>query len=153
MDGFLGDEGALLVWAKTSAWTDGVARNIFMFLVDGSNYIRIVKAVANNTITFDYLAGATSESQSTGSLSNVDFACYAITWSKSGDSVDYYIDGAASGSADTGLGTWAGDLDANRVNIGASSQVPAGIWSGTLGPVALWNKALTADQIRKLSTV
>ncbi len=156
MDGFLGDEGTLLAWAKVSAagvWSDSTVRYIAYVGVDASNLVAIGRTAANGTIGFDYEAGGTAEAQATGSLANIDYACYAMTWSKSGDSVDYYIAGAASGAADTGLGTWVGDLDSTLANVGAGATTPSAVWSGTIGPVALWNKALSADQIAHLSKI
>ena len=156
MDGFLGDELTLMAWAQVptaGVWGDAAARHIVSVAVDANNLVDIGRTTANGTIGFNYKAGGTAEAQATGSLANLDFACYIITASKSGDSVDYYIAGAASGSADTGLGTWVGDLSATGVMIGATNTTPDNPFSGTIGPVALWNKALSATQMRLLSTV
>ena len=153
MDGFLGDEGTILIPAQVAnvgVWTDGLARKIAMFFVDANNYVGIGRTFTNNTIGFDYVAGGIAEGQVTGSLSSVGFVPYAITWSKAADSVDYYIAGLASGSADTGLGTWAGNLLSTRVVIGATSTTPLTVWSGSIGPVALWSAALSADEVRYL---
>jgi hypothetical protein len=71
----------------------------------------------------------------------------------SGDIISYYLNGASAGTADTGLGTWVGDLDSTATILGASVDTPSDVWSGEIGPAALWNKALTADQIAYLSKV
>ena len=143
-----------MVWAKVAAagvWEDGMLRRLFTVAVSGDNRIILNKDAANNSLTWTYTANATSESQNTTSLSNTDFACYVITWSKSGDSVDRYIDGVASGSADTGLGVFLGDLVNTTVVIAASSATPGNVWSGDMAHVALWNTPLTAAQIAYLS--
>ena len=156
MDGFLGDQGTVIVPAQVAnvgVWTDGLRRDIFSGLVNGSNYLRIIRDAANNTIKFDYVAGGVALTQSTGGLANIDFAFYGMTWDISAGAtgeVMYYIDGIASGATDVGLGTWAGDFLNNRLVIGANSLVPAFVWHGDIGPVAVWSDALAPDEMRYL---
>ena len=52
-----------------------------------------------------------------------------------------------------GLGTFIGDLSAAQCVIGAANTVPQLIWSGNIGPVALWSEALSADEMRYLGTL
>jgi len=155
MDGFLGDEGTLLAWAKVAnagVWTDGVARFIVQMFVDVQNYVRLYKPTINNLLLVDYEAGDVYE-QGGGAFTGTDWFCLGASWSKSGDVISYYKDGAAFGGADTVLGTWVGDIAATYAVIGAAVTTPTAVWSGDIGPVALWNQALTADQIAYLSTV
>ena len=152
---FDGAEGTLLAWAKVAnagVWEDSTQRRISTIQVDTENKLYITRTTINNQIQFVYEAGNVQEIQSTSALSNLDFACYAMTWSKSGDAAKYYIAGAASGVTDTGLGTWVGNLVNTGTVMGAGSTAPAQVWSGNIGPVALWNKALTAAQIAYAST-
>ena len=156
MDGFLGDEGTLLAWAKVSGvgvWTDGTQNNIAAFVVDGSNYLAIYKSTGNNAVTYAYNAGGTWDPGAKGSLTTTDWMCFAMSWSNSGDAMKSYYAGTQSGATATSLGTWLGDLGSGSTIIGAANDTPTSPWSGPIGPVALWNKALTADQIAYLSKV
>ena len=153
MDGFLGDEGTILVPAQVAnvgVWTDATARSMVHIGVDANNYIDIGRTVANNTIGFDYVAGGTAETQATAALANLDFATYGMTWSKSGDAVKYYIGGVASGATDTGLGTWLGNLSNTGTVIGTQSTLLIDVWSGPIGPVPYWSAALSPDEMRYL---
>ena len=154
---FNGDEGTLLVTAKVTdigVWADGGARYLAKLYVDGSNVVQILKESADNTIGFYYTAGGSQEDKLVGGMLDTDFVCYVITWSKSGDVVKYYIDGDLYGS-DTGLGDWSGSLHAAYTVIGSAIATGAAfaLWSGSIATVALWNKALTADEISSLATV
>ncbi len=75
-----------------------------------------------------------------------------MTWETPG-ATRAFIDGVQVGGDRAIIGTWIGDLDNTLNTIGAGSTVPANVWSGNIGPVALWNKALAADQIAYLSKV
>lgn len=152
---FDGAEGAVLAWAKVSGagvWEDSTNRKIVHLGVDATtNRITIFRPTGNNTITFTYEAGNVVETQN-ATLSSLGFVCYAMTWSKSGDAVKYYLGGATVGATDTSLGVWAGNLG-NTVNtIGVGNTTPGAVWSGNIGPAVLYNKALTAAQIAYLST-
>lgn len=154
---FSGDEGTLLVTAKVTdvgVWTDGGARYLAKLYVDGSNFVQILKEATDNTIGFYYKAGGAQEDKLVGGMLDTEFVCYVITWSKSGDVVKYYIDGDLYGS-DTGLGEWAGSLHTAYTVIGSGIATGAAfaIWSGSIAPVALWNKALTAEEVSSLATV
>ncbi len=157
MDGFLGDQGTIIVPAQVAnvgVWTDGIARQIIQVGVDGPNYLFIRKTGNNNEIQFHYRAGGILELQVTAGLANIDFASYGMTWDVAAGAtgeVRYYIRGVPSGAMDVGLSTWVGDLSNTQVVIGASTTVPANVWSGNIGPVPVWNKALTADQMAYLS--
>ena len=157
MDGFQPDQGTVIVNAQVSGvgvWTDGTPRNLFYFGVAGAqNRIYIARTANNNQVAFSYEAGNIQESQATGGLANIDFASYGITWDISAGAtgeVMYYIDGVATGATDVALGTWVGNLAAASAVIGALSTVPTQVWSGSIGPVALWNKALTPAQMAYL---
>ena len=149
---FEGAEGTLLAWAKVDDWEDSTARGMWRFRVDSSNYVVVQRTATNNLIRFQYTAGGTIKTIDDTSITDAAFHAWAITWSKSGDAVSAYVGGSQSGSAATGLGTWVGNLGATTSVIGALVTTPSNVWSGPIGPVALWNKALTAAQIAYLST-
>ena len=156
---FNGAEGTLLVWDRVSGagvWTDASQRNLATLQVNATNKINIRRTAANNTIGFQYVAGGATESQNTGALSNLDYAAYAITWSKSAlptGEVRYYINGVASGATDTGLGAFVGNLANNTTVIGASITTPANVFLGDIAPVLLYNEAKSPAEVAYLSTV
>lgn len=75
----------------------------------------------------------------------------AITWSVAADEVIMYKDGIQQGAIFNGLGAWVG-VPAIYI-IGAASTVPTNVWSGNIGPCALWTTALSPDAIGYLSTL
>ena len=156
---FDGAEGTLLACtavANAGVWTDGIGRLLVLLGVDANNLIRIRRAAANNTIGFDYKAGGTAEGQLTAGLSNIDFACYVITWSKSAlptGEVRYYIAGVPSGPTDTGLGVWVGNLLNTTTVIGATNLVPNNVWFGSIATVLLANRAFTPAEIADASAL
>jgi len=153
IDGFLGDKGTILAVAQVAnvgVWTDSKARNIVTFIVGAGDQVYIQRTAANNTVQFVYRAGGVLETQTSGALTSLDFVFYAMTWSKSDDEVRYYINGLQAGLTDTVLGTWVGDLDHIKMNIGASTTAPLNPWSGNIAAAAYWSCALAPEAIRYL---
>jgi hypothetical protein len=154
---FNGAEGTLLIWAKVAnagVWTDGVARVMAGIGVDGTdNFLRTSKDAANNSLSVYYEAGGTIDTVFKTGASAVGYMCLAMTWSKSGELLMSYYNGAAVDAGSATLGTWAGALASTRCVIGAATTTPALPWSGNLAHCALWSKALTAAQIAYLSKV
>jgi len=148
-----GREGTLSFWAKVSAagvWTDGARRDMWFSSVDASNYIMFRRQVANNTLAALYNANGTLKTASIAGLSTTGWMHLALTWSLAADELIAYYAGAQSGAAQTGLGTWAGNV--GNATIGATSTTPANVWSGYLAHVALWASALTPGQMANLAT-
>ncbi len=143
-------EGTAIVWAKVSGsgvWTDGTSRYI-IGLSDGSNnFVVLRKSTISNTLIFNYGAAGTVSAVSAGSISSTGWMQVAITWSKSSDQVKAYINGAQTGSTQTGLGTWSGNFSNSATIIGASSTGGANPWSGMINDVRLYTRALSASEI------
>jgi len=156
MDGFLGDEGTLLAWAKVAnagVWTDSTARRLVYLLTGATTRIILYRDTANNAFTFFYQANGVTESQTTAGLTNIDFVTYGMTWDIAAGAtgeVRYYIDGVPSGPTDVGLGTWIGDLDNTQTVIGAGSTIPGNVWSGLIGPVPIFNEAKSPAEMKYL---
>ena len=153
---FNGAEGAMVAWAKVSAaevWTNGVDNYALRFAVDSNNQILFALPTTNSQITYFYRANGTIQQVLLAGQSSTDWMCLFLTWSKSGDAVKAYLGGEQQGATQTGLDTWAGDLSAQVAVIGASITTPSSVWPGPIGPVALWNTPITANQIAYLSKV
>lgn len=147
---FSGLEGTLAVWARVNGagvWTDATVRHVATFRFDGSNQIAIRRSATSNTLTFQYLAGATNKTVSPSGLSSTDWMHLLMTWSKSADEMKAYLNGVQVGTTQTGLGTWAGTLNSTRVNVGTDAQTPTNPWSGYAAHCPVWTRALTAGEV------
>jgi len=152
---FNGQEGSMSIWGKVSGsgvWTDAAARRLIYLAVDANNRISFVKPTANNEIDWLYNAGGTSKAGGVVSFSPTAFFHLGLTWSKAADQVKFYVNGVQSGATVTGLGTFAGSLATTTTLIGAISQAPANVWSGTLAHAAVWTTPLSAAQMLALAT-
>ena len=153
---FNDQEGTLAAWIRVSGvgvWTDGAQRRIVRLAADANNSVVIFKTTTNNQVSWTYQAGGTSSTRSKASLSSVDWLHVAFTWSKSADEGKAYFNGVQEGLTLSSLGVWAGALASTTTLIGATSQTPGGVWSGTLAHTAIWTTPLSAAQILTLATV
>lgn len=152
--------GTALAWFRCKdAGTvgDSTVRTILHIGADVNNAVDISKTVTANTFEVSYSAGGTVKSVSPvirdegsiGAPHDMQWHCLGLTWDVSADQVICYVDGYQSGSTQTSLGTWAGALSSSLCTIGASSTVPADPWSGWLSCVALYSRALSADEMQK----
>jgi hypothetical protein len=150
---FDGQEGAVSLWLRVSGvgvWSDATFRNSLTLRVDANNQLLVRKSTTNNILQGLYIAGGTTKTVNI-TTSSIGWLHLAITWSKSGDQVGVYLNGALQGSLLTGLGTWAGSLASNSAVIGAVSTTPTNVWSGTIAHVALWTTPLSTAQIANLA--
>jgi hypothetical protein len=154
-DAFDGGEFTASLWARvydSGVWTDGDSRWTFRLEVDSSNMIHI-RQVDNNQLDYRYEAGNTRETIAKADITTTGWMHLALTASATADEVKAYYGGSQEGSTQTGLGTWAGNLDANKTVIGAVNDTPASAWHGYLAHIAIWATPLTAAEISNLSTV
>ena len=113
---FSGVKGSLGVWVRitdAAVWADGTARCPINIRVDGRNRVTIIKTATVNNLRCIYIAGGTSSIVDDTSLAaSTDWFLAGLTWDKAADQVKAYINGVQVGATQTGLGTWAGALDA-----------------------------------------
>lgn len=153
---FSGGEGTALLWAKVNSagtWADSTLRRMLYFGVDLNNRLVFQKGTAANQVSLVYIAGGTNKSATINSFSTTTWFAVAVTWSKSADQAQYYVDGAAVGTALTGLGNWTGALANTTVTIGAGSTGANEPWYGSIANVALWDVPLNPTEIAALATV
>ena len=153
---FSGVEGTIAVWMKVSAagdWTDGAARELAQINADANNRVRLRKSTVANTLNFWYNAGGVFKSVDLAGQSATGWLHIAMIWSKSGDALKAYVNGAQVGVTQTGLGAYAGALVANACCIGAATTSAAEVWKGALAHAALWASPLSAAQIATLAVV
>lgn len=151
---FNGQEGTISLWLKlpSAAYTDGSSRLAVCFRVDGSNNLDLRKSASNNFITFNYVAGGTTKSVAHATSSTL-WIHMLMTYSKSGDAMKAYVLGVQSGSTQTGLGTWAGNLSSANTVIGAISTTPSNVTNGWIRDVAVWTTPLAQAAITRLGRV
>lgn len=153
---FSGAAGTLALWAQVSGagvWSDGTQRRFVRLNVDASNYVLIYRTAINNQIACEYSAGGTIKTRTISSISSTGWIHIAITWSASNDQVIAYLNGAQQGATLTGLGVFAGSLVSGSTVVGATTTVPALVWSGNLAHAAIFSSALSAAQVLSLATV
>lgn len=146
------NEGTLVAYAKVAnagVWTDGATHTIVqMQTADGLNFLVMSKNAANNNLRLQAeFAGTLKAISSTLLNGSLGWFMVAITWSKTNDQFNAYINGTLV-STQTGLGTWVGNLNAANCVIGAASNAGSSPWSGYICQVKLFNTALSAARIR-----
>jgi len=152
---FNGAEGTAFVWGKVSAagiWTNGVEGRLLSIRVDNSNSIMLRKYTSNNTLRVFYIAGATGLTVDI-TTSTTGWFHLAVTWSKAADQVKAYFQGTQSGATQTGLGVWAGALQATGVNVGAALTTPANVFNGLEAHAAIFSRALSAAEVLSAATL
>lgn len=154
-NGLNGSEGTIVLCAKINAaeWIDGAQHNLFnMASSDGASFIRAYKKTTDNTIECDYGAGGTTKTINI-STSTTAWFHLALTWSKAGNAFKVFFNGTQSGTTQTGLGNWYGELYATTTTIGSKNTTPQMVHSGYLAHVVIGNIALTDAQIAKAAVL
>jgi hypothetical protein len=149
---FNGSEGSFSLWAKISSagiWTDGANRTLVKFSA-GANELYLRRTTTNNQLQWVYVAGGVTDAITSIALGgNIGWMHLAFTWSKSGEIVTAYGNGAVINTSTT-LGAWAGALTNTGCVIGAGNITPTVVWSGWIAQPALWNRALSAAEVANL---
>ncbi len=149
---FSPNEGTFVAWAKVSSsgvWTDGTQDYLMILQADASNQIYIRKQTTSNQLTFDYSSSGTNKTITNTSAPTGWFQV-AFTWSKSTDQVIAYMNGVQTGTTQTGMGTWAGNLSTTASILGAASTAANVPWNGMMNDVHLYSRALDASEISAL---
>ena len=157
-DVFNGDEGTMSIWVKArnaAVWDDSAFRRFFMLKADANNEYMFLKhgnVTPGSQIYNSMRAGANTELVLHPTASTAWFNMIS-TWSKSGNAVKLFIDGVQSGSTQSGLESWAGNLASETVVIGASNNSASDPWNGWLAHAAIWTTPLSDGQVLSVATV
>ncbi len=152
---FDGAAGTVMVWARvadTSLWTDGLQHGLVTLRASGGT-IFIRKESISNLLRARYVWSGGSYLQINASgMDTAGWFCVAMTWDKAADEVKLFVDGAQVSTTQSGMGTWEGALSTENSFLGAyfASSI---VWHGDLAHGALWNVALTPDEIAALAVV
>lgn len=147
---FNGAEGTAFIWARlfnSGVWTDGLSHYLLYLSADAANLVAIIKSLTNNRLLFRYFSGAVQKYVQVDSNTFTTFTPLAITWSKSGDAMKAYLNGAQTGATQTGLDVWAGSLSNATTLLGAISKAPVSPWYGWLAGGFLLNRPASAAEI------
>ena len=130
-------------------WTDGALRFAVRVGADGNNFVQITKPAASNTLSLEYRAGGTAKANTIAGHADLDWCLLVMTVSVAAHqckaykrSADAGARGMQIGSTLTGLGTWAGALNAGLCVLGGDDTTPVSVHSGWLLGGALWTKAI-----------
>jgi hypothetical protein len=148
--------GSAMLWfAAEKNYLDSTTGGYLLNLaVDANNYISISKTTTANTFDLAYEANNVTDKVSP-TIYAKDGNQYAawhqlvLTWTKAGEAVVAYVDGASAGTSAT-LGVWSGDLAAATCVIGADNTTVTSVLKGYLAHVALWSVVLSADEVAEL---
>jgi hypothetical protein len=146
--------GSLAVWCRVNAagvWTDGAFRFAAIVYADGNNYLDVLKANVNNTLWWRYRATGITEQITRVGVTTTDWFHMCITWDKAGNAMTAYYNGVIEGVPQAIAGNWVGALHTDFVNIGCQGNNPLIFpWHGWLGHGAIWDRALSGDEILNL---
>ena len=147
-----GAKGWLLEWVRITdagVWADAAVRTAGRLVVDASNLVLFAKTATANQIVIRYIAGGTTKQVLDTSLAaTTNWFLLGLTWDKAADEMKAYINGAQVGVTQTGLGTWAGSLNATNCALGADNTAGANGHKGLLAHAAVGaGSALTSAQV------
>jgi hypothetical protein len=141
-----------IVKVPEALWTNGTGHSFIRLRSDGSNLIYLRKHTTNNQIQYGYVAGGTGVYRSFTTTAPTGWFAMVLTVSKVADEFKSYLNGAAAGVTQNGLGAWAGALSENDCALGADGSAGANPLLGYLSHCAVWDRALTPTEVAKLYT-
>lgn len=153
--------GSASVWVRVRDKTqleNTTRRGILSLAANATtDAVLIERTTTANTFRLAYIAGSTTKSVSPTYYDpytyEIGWIHLGMTWSTTADALIVYVNGAQSGTTQTSLGTWSGSLAATLATIGATATTPSNVWSGWIQHVAIWNAALSADDMKRLGTM
>lgn len=149
--GYNHDEGTLFAWVQLedAEWTDGTKRNIAIVSQASPGRSAVLqKSNASDVVEAAHYSEATCYCHTHDQTGVNDFFTVALTWSVTGDIVDYFINGV---SKEHKHGQTAGNIVLDAAFIGSQTGA-ANYWKGKIAHVAIWTKALTAAELVTLSS-
>ncbi len=143
----IGSPNSSCAWAKTSDLSispSGWYQTIFNFYVNGNNALRMGSIVNSGNLFVAYMSGGVlkgSQSVSPVFSNNTwSHVCYVFD----GNNVDLYANGNSIAT------TTNSDTPGSPSEIGARDDQGDGNWYGTLDDIRVYNKALTALEIKQI---
>lgn len=150
VSGFAPDEGTVVCWAKTTTWAGGTFRNVFEFDIGGGKKFAIFRTNIAGQIQGVRLSNIISAS----SVSTTDWMALVLKWSKTANQVEFLMKIVGGSLTSIGTDTCATTTGAINTSFsGIGSALGGAYWTGSLGPFALFNTALSGADLTDLTTV
>jgi len=137
------EQGTISAWIKVA--TTSTSGSIVQFRTDGDNIANLFYHNGSSEGRFTYKAGGSAKVAAfTDTMENDGNWHHVLaTWSVDGDEIKLYLDGTLKDTT-TGLGTWAGDIDA--ADIGQNT-IGGAFFKGKIDDVAIFTVPLSASQV------
>lgn len=147
-------KGTLFAFIKVpnvGVW-NAAAQFITILRATSTYQIYFYKKVGGSGLTIQYQAGGPPQFVPIAT-NTLNWFMVGITWDKVADEVKVYFNGPQTGSTQTGMGVWSGDLSSTETVIGAENTTPDLGFEGDVAHVAVFDKALSAGQMLKLARI
>jgi hypothetical protein len=149
----IGGECSIGCWCKVygaAAWTESVEKEV-MRISSGVPYSRVLYQRINsgNDLQTRWDGGGVLLAK-TASDKPLDWFHILMTVSLSADAMRFYVNGVQSGTTGTGVQAWDGSTNGAAIASCAHAS-PSLPWHGWLAHLAIWNRALSADEISLVS--
>lgn len=145
--------GSVMFWAAVDdveRWTDGQWNRFMSFMSTPENQMYIsMHARAAGTVFCEYRAGGMGAFADVDTGQSTDWFHIAVTWEPG--HLKLYYNGTLVDDTTTWPGPLAGPVQA--IVIGATPGKGAGFFAGRMAHVAVWDRALSAHQLRGLATL
>jgi len=136
--------------SDVSQWSDDGQYHLFRFAADANNQT-LIKKQTDNTIIGQVRSGGTwvDKSQDCSGFTD-DWYCFALTVSETNDRLRFFSNGVQLGLTQTGLGNWAGNLDATMALLGGWSTGSINLL-GCLSDFVVFDRELSVTEIARIS--
>lgn len=134
-----------------SIWSDATIRRILAWESDSSNRWIIRKTATTGQIEVTAIIGGVTKTVNINSNTTLNFQLLTITYDLTNDQYKVYLNGIQTGSTQTSIGTWTGNLASDKVLIGATDTAGAQSFSGLIEGLVFLPVVMTAADIAKFS--
>tara|TARA_R100001510_G_C7638890_1_gene196688 strand:- start:567 stop:1301 length:735 start_codon:yes stop_codon:yes gene_type:complete len=137
--------GTVSVWVKLDSVSANA--NVIKASVDTANNIEFAYLNSSTNMLAKYKAGNVTRSVQIpfDFEGNDNWYHLAMSWDVEADEFKAYINGAQSGTTQTGLGTWSGNI--NSVKVAQNSLGDNTYWNGHIDELSFFSGALSATQV------
>lgn len=141
-------EFTMMAWAKVlnaAVWAETAYREVFHLRVNNNNRAYMIKPTTANTFQYIYNGGNSNTRLHQWSISSLAWMHLVLTVSVTGNVMRSYIDTVEFSPPASSITPWVG-----TPMVGVGCDGSASWWRGWLAHVAIWNRALSADEVAAL---
>ncbi len=153
--------GTISIWAAVpqANLIGTTMMQIIKLGADGNNYIDITFDTTARRFNGAFKAGGTLKSVNSDLVYNepqsirhgARWLHFAITWTKAGEELKFYLGGVQQGSTQSSLGTWSGSFASDLMVLGSSNTTPADQFTGWMSNLAMWTAVQPESDIKILA--